>query len=1113
MNSTNTTRHMNKKSLIISILLIVGSKNFYFSQKKSSDKKESAKAEVKKHPYDNESTFSAFQWRALGPAVTSGRIIDIAVNPKDPTEYYIAAACGGVWKTNNNGITFNPIFDNEVSYSIGCLAIDPNNTNVIWVGTGENNNQRSVAYGDGVYKSEDGGKSWKKMGLDKSEHIGKIAIDPNNSDIVFVAAYGPLWSSGGERGIYKTTDGGKTWKQVLNVSEHTGFNEVIIDPNHSNILYAAAHQRRRHEWTYISGGPESALYKSTDGGNTWNKLSNGLPSGDVGRIGLTISPSNTDMIYAIIEGTEDSKGLYRSTDRGASWEKRSGWATAGNYYQEIVCHPSNPEIIYSLDTWAQISKDGGKSFSGLGEKNKHVDNHALYIDPINTSHMLMGCDGGLYETYDAAASWAYKANLPLTQFYRVWVDNSSPFYFVYGGTQDNNTLGGPSRTISATGITNADWYVTTGGDGFKTVVDPTDPNIVYSESQYGGLVRFDKRSGETVDIRPVEKSGEAANRFNWDAPLLISNFSNKRLYFASQKVFRSDDYGNTWKIISGDLSRGLDRNKLPVMGKVWSMDAVAKNQSTSIYGNIVSLAESPKNENLLYAGTDDGLIHITSDGSNWTKVSSFSGVPDRTLVQYITASQHDENVVYAAFNNLRMGDFKPYLMMSSDKGKTWTNISGNLPERGSVYCIVEDHINKNLLFCGTEFGIYMTLDGGKNWMKFNNGMPAASVRDIAIQKRENDLVIATFGRGFYVLDDYSPLQKMKKEDFDVAAKIFPAKDGLVFNPSYPYGHKGKSFQGASFFQTDNPPAGATFTLFIRDDYKTMKQKRKDAEKEKIKNNQPVYYPSADSIRMEDREEAPYFLLNISDETGNSVRQLKVSAKKGMNRVTWDGRHEVTSAVNFYSPDPDNPYSGSDMGPHAIPGKYKAQLILVENGISQNVGESITFNLKTLNNLTFPQNNKKDADDFNKQLAEFRRVVQACDAYRGELMNKIKYMKKAAEMRGGESNKILKDLRKAELALDDLEVQFNGDASLARREFETLPGLNGLVEGIVWGMWSTLQPSTNTWKEAFEKANGMFRPVYNTLYNLKKEIENYERQLELLKAPYTPGRQLPEWNGK
>ena len=1084
---------------------------FLFSQKKKTES--SAQKESVKHAFDTESTFSAFKWRGVGPAVTSGRISDIAVNPKNPFEYYIAGASSGVWKTTNNGVTFEPIFDGEGSYSIGCLAMDPNNTNVIWVGTGENNNQRSVAYGDGIYKSEDAGKSWKKMGLEKSEHIGRISIDPHNSDVVYVAAYGPLWSSGGERGIYKTTDGGKTWKQILQVSENTGFNDVLINPNHTNIIYAAAHQRRRHEWTYISGGPESAIYKSTDGGATWNKLSNGLPNGDVGRIGLAISPANTDIVYAIIEANENDKGFYRSTDRGASWEKQSSWSTAGNYYQEIICDPKNADKVYSMDTWAQVTNDGGKNFSGVGERNKHVDNHALYIDPNNTLHLLMGCDGGLYETFDGASTWQFKTNLPFTQFYRVSVDNDVPFYNIYGGTQDNNTLGGPSRTVSSSGIINTDWYVTTGGDGFKTVVDPTDPNIVYSESQYGGLVRFDKRSGETVDIRPVEKAGEAANRWNWDSPLLIGNYSNKRLYFASQRVYRSDDYGNTWKAISGDLSRGIDRNKLPVMGKVWSMDAVAKNQSTSIYGNIVSLAESPKKENLLYAGTDDGLIHVSSDGTNWTKISSFPGVPDQTLVQYITASQHDENVVYACFNNLRMGDFKPYILKSVDKGKTWTSIASNLPSRGSVYCIVEDHVNPNLLFCGTEFGMYMTLDGGKNWMKFMNGMPMTSVRDIAIQKRENDLVVATFGRGFYVMDDYSPLQKMKREELDQPAVIFPAKDGLVFNPSYPFGHKGKSFQGASFFQTDNPAIGVTFTFYVKEDAKTIKDLRKEREKEKIKNNQPVFYPSADSIRMEDREEAPYLLLVVTDEQGNTVRQMKQAAKKGMYRVTWDGRHELTSAVTFYQPNPDNPYEDADKGPMAIPGNYKIHLVKIQNGKAEKLTEPISFVLKTLNNRTFDIKDKKESDAFNQSLAEFRRVVQACDNYKGSLQEKIKYIQKAILMKGGDALKWMGEVRSIESELVILDEQFNGDRSMARREFETLPGLNGLVEGIVYGMWNSLQPATTTWKESFDRANELFRPMYNSLKMLESRVKILEKEMELLKAPYTPGRELPAWNVK
>jgi len=1067
--------------------------------------KSNVKKPDNKDPLTTASTYSALKFRSVGPALVSGRISDIVVNPAKKSQWYIAVASGGVWKTDNAGITFNPLFDAQSSFSIGCIAMDPNNTNVIWVGTGENNNQRSVAYGDGVYKSDDGGKSWNSMGLKNSEHIGKIAIDPTNSNIVYVAAYGPLWSAGGDRGIYKTTDGGKTWTQVLKVSDNTGFNEVHIDPNHPNIIYAAAHQRRRHEWTYISGGPESALYKSDDAGATWKKLTKGLPASDMGRIGLAISPINSDLLFAIVEGNDDDKGFYRSTDRGASWEKRSGWSTVGNYYQEIFADSKNADKIYSLDTWAQISVDGGKTFKGLGEKNKHVDNHALYIDPENTDHLIMGCDGGLYETWDGAKYWHFKSNLPVTQFYRVSVDNSSPFYYIYGGTQDNNSLGGPSRTISGSGILNSDWFITVGGDGFESVVDTKDPNIVYSQWQYGGLIRYDRKSGESLDIKPQEKDGEAPYRWNWDAPLIISNFNNTRLYFAANKIFRSDDRGNTWKAISGDLSMGIDRNKLPVMGKVWGMDAIAKNSSTSIYGNITALDESPKNENLLFAGTDDGLIQITEDnGKQWTKTEKFAGVPDRTLVQNILCSQHDEKTAYAVFNNHRNGDFKPYILKTTDKGLTWTNISSNLPERGSVYCVAEDHVNGNLLFAGTEFGVYFTLDGGASWMALKNGLPTICVRDIAIQKRENDLVLATFGRGFYVLDDYSILQHIKKEDLEEKAKIFPIKDALVFIESTPLGHKGKSNQGESFYTADNPPIGANILYWVKDDIKTIKEKRKEAEAEKIKNNLPVYYPSADSIRMEDLEEAAYLMLVISDENGNVVRKIKKSARKGLIKVNWNGRLDVTSPVSLSAANSDNPYDQADEGPLALPGNYTVQLVKVQNGSVEEMTSKTPFELVTLNNSTLPANKSK-LKAFNTDLSEFRRVVLATNEYRDNVRDRVKYIKAGIVQMSAVSEDVIKEVKEIELLLQVIDLALNGDRSLARREFETLSGLTGKVEGVVGNLWSTSAEQTGTFIEKLNECKASFKKTYNDARQLKQKIESLENKLESRKAPYTPGR--------
>ena len=1092
-----------KKSIITSCLLSFSI--LLFSQKKESKNEKP----IEKSSIADAATFSALRFRSVGPAVTSGRVGDIAVCTTNKSTYYVAAASSGVWKTVNNGITFEPVFDGQSSYSIGCIAIDPTNDNVLWVGTGENNNQRSVAYGDGIYKSEDGGKTWKNMGLKNSEHIGRIVVDPTNSNTVYVAAYGPLWSSGGERGIYKTIDGGKTWKQILFVSENTGFNEIWMDPRYSTVLYATAHQRRRHEWTYISGGPESALYKSTDAGQTWDKVTNGLPSGDVGRIGMCISPANPDIVYAILESDSDQKGFYKSSDRGASWSKQNSWSTAGNYYQEIVPDPKDPNKVYSLDTWCMVTTDGGKNFKPLGEKNKHVDNHALYIDPQNTEHLIMGCDGGLYESYDGAKTWDFKSNLPITQFYRVAVDQAKPFYNIYGGTQDNNSMGGPSRTLSASGITNADWFITVGGDGFESQIDPTDPNIVYSQWQYGGLIRFDRKSGEVLDIKPQEKEGEPAYRWNWDAPLLISKFSNQRLYFAANKIFRSDDRGNSWKVISPDLSRQLDRNKLPVMGKVWGMDAVAKNQSTSIYGNITAFSESPKNENILFAGTDDGLIQITGDGGkSWTKIEKFAGIPDRVLVQNILASQHDEKTVFAVFNNHRNGDFKPYVMKSSDGGKSWVSISSNLPERGSVYCIAEDHKNSNLLFAGTEFGLFFTIDGGKNWLSLKGGLPPTSVRDIAIQTRENDLVIATFGRGFYVLDDFSPLQNVKKEDLEKVAHLFPIKNGYVYVQSVPYGHKGKSFQGASFFNTENPPVGATFTYYVKDNYPTTKEKRKEQEKEKIKNNQPVHYPSADSIRLEDREESAYILFSILDLESNCIRKYKQPASKGMNRFTWDGRYAKTSPISFYSPNPDNPYESEDAGPLAIPGEYFVSAELMKDGNSTQLIEKTKFAIQSPVEPTIPVDKVKLAK-FSNELSNLRNTVLASESYRSEMVNRLKYVKEAVLQSQKIGTSLLKDINNLENKLAQIDLAFNGDGSLARREFETLPGINGIIEGIVGGLWSVTAQPTETYAEAMTKAKNKFKVVYASLKEAKKDLETIETKLDAAGAPYTPGR-FPEY---
>jgi len=1090
---------------LMSLLFFV-TVSFTALAQKRSGQKEAAK--TSDYPISS-STVSALRLREVGPAIASGRIADLAVNPTNFSEYYVAVASGGIWKTTNAGTTFTPIFDSQGSYSIGCVTLDPTNPSVVWVGTGENNNQRAVAYGDGVYKSEDGGRSWKNVGLKNSEHIGKIVVDPSNPDVVYVAAYGPVWSSGGDRGIYKTMDGGKTWRRILHVSEHTGFSEVHMDPRHSKILYATAHQRQRKVYTYIGGGPETAIYKSTDSGATWTKLSSGLPSGDLGRITMDISPVNPDVLYAMIEAREGG-GTFVSRDRGQSWQKQGSFFTSGNYYQKITCDPKDLHKVYAIDTYMQVSLDGGKTFRMLGERSKHVDNHVIWVNPKNTSHYLIGCDGGLYESFDMGQTWNFKPNLPITQFYKVATDNAFPFYHIHGGTQDNNSLGGPSRTTSANGIMNSDWYFTSTGDGFESQVDQSDPNIVYAQAQYGYLRRYDKKTGEYLPIQPQEKEGEPAYRWNWDAPLVISKYDNKRLYFAANRVFRTDDRGNTWKVISPDLSRQLDRNKMEVMGRVWSVDAVAKNQSTDIYGNITTLSESPLDEKMLYAGTDDGAVHVTTNGGeSWTSIALPAGVPSNAYVYHVLASQHQKNTVYAVFNQHRYGDFKPYIYKSTDAGKTWTALQGSLPERGSVYSVAEDHVNPNLLFVGTEFGLFTTIDGGTHWVQLKGGLPTIAVRDLEIQKRENDLVLATFGRGFYVLDDYTPLRHMKVEDLQQEAVIYPIKDALMFLPSMPLGVRGKGFQGESFYTSPNPPIGATFTYYLKDDIKTLKQKRKDREAELIRKNLPVYYPSVDSLRMEDQEEEPHILLTVTDEAGAVVRRLKAPAKKGMNRIVWDFRHESTGPVNFASFDEQFVFSQPDRGHMAIPGNYKVDISKYEGGTYTRLAEPVSFKAVPLAAGSFQVEDKKALAAFSSKMAEFRRVVAGTEQYRREQENKLRFLKAAVLKTATAPLELSRQIADLEKRLTAAGVALNGDATLSRREFETLPSINQRIGSINGALWASTVADPKSYEESYGIAEKQFRPIYAEVKTIGEDVKKLEATLEQYKAPYTPGR-LPEW---
>ena len=1094
--------------LVMLALLVPG---MVLAKKAKKDETPEAKAESPLRA----STFAGLGLREIGPGIASGRVGDLAVDPRNSKRYFVAVASGGVWKTENAGVTFEPVFDGEGSSSIGCVTLDPNDPFTVWVGTGENNSQRSVGYGDGVYKSVDGGKSWKHMGLKESEHIAKILVDPRDSKTVYVAAQGPLWSAGGDRGLYKTTDGGETWEAVLTVDQHTGVTDLAMDPRNPDVLYAATHQRRRRVWTLVNGGPGSGIHKSTDGGATWSELTNGLPTVEMGRIGLALAPSNPDVVYAIIEAQDDAGGFFRSTDRGASWSRQSDYvAGSPQYYQEIFVDPHDADRVYSMDTWMMVTEDGGATFDLVGEYHKHVDNHVLWIDPDDTDHLRAGCDGGIYQTWDRGATWDFLPNLPVTQFYKVETDNDVPFYNVYGGTQDNFTIGGPSRTKNQHGITNREWFIVLGGDGFEPQVDPENPDILYAQLQYGVLHRYDRKTGELIHIQPQEAPGDDPLRWNWDSALIISPHSHTRLYFAAQRVFRSDDRGNSWQPISDDLTRQLDRNQLEVMDKIWSVDAVAKNRSTSPYGNIVALTESPRVEGLVYAGTDDGLVQVLEPGSEtWRKIESFPGVPELAYVDHLEASLHDDGTVYAVFNDHKSGNFAPYALKSADRGVTWTSITGDLPERGSLYALVEDHEKPGLLFAGTEFGVFFTLDGGGRWIQLKGGLPTVAVRDIDIQRRENDLVLATFGRGFWVLDDYTPLRHVDAEKLDQEAMLFPVRDAWAYMEAFPLGLRGNAHQGDRFYAAKNPPFGAAFTYYLKESVETLAEQRKAAEKKADEAGDPIHQPSWDELRAEDREREAEVLLTVRDAEGNVVRRITGPAEAGFHRVSWDLRYPSPDPVNLEPWDWHNPFADPPRGPVAVPGGYTVSLALRTGGETRALADDQSFEVVPLGAATLPPADRAALTEFQRRTGRLSRAIQGALAVAGETEQRIELLRRAIDDTPGSKDKHQASLRSIELRLADLVIELQGDSTKGERAEPTPPSISGRVSGIIYGHWTSTSAPTKTQQDAYRFAAEAFGGVLDRLRTLvETDLAALEAELEAAGAPWTPGR-VPEWRAE
>ena len=1054
-------------------------------------------------------TFSGLELRGIGPALMSGRIADVALHPDDPSTWYVAVGSGGVWKTENSGTTWQSIFDGQDSYSIGCLRVDPNNPNTVWVGTGENVGGRHVGYGDGVYRSLDGGQSWKNMGLKESEHIGTILVDPRDSKVIYVASQGPLWSGGGERGLFKSIDGGETWEKILGGGEYTGVNEVVMDPSNPDILYAATHQRFRTVAALINGGPETAIHKSTDAGATWRKLESGLPKEDMGKIGLAISPQDPNVVYATIELAWRKGGFYRSEDGGESWEKRSDYLSGGtgpHYYQEIFASPHYFDRIYQMDVRLHVSYDGGMNFVPLGEKDKHGDNHAIAFHPDDSDYLIVGSDGGLYESWDHGKNWKFIGNLPLTQFYKVAVDYDEPYYNVYGGTQDNNTQGGPSRTDNIHGIRNSDWFITLFGDGHQPAVDPTNPDIVYSQWQQGNLVRFDRKLGEIVYIQPQPAKGDPAERWNWDSPILISPHDPARLYFASQRVWRSDDRGDSWTPISGDLSMGQDRITMPMMGRVWSVDAIWDLWAMSNFGNVTSLAESPLQEGLIYAGTDDGLIQVTDDGgANWRRVG-VPGIPEGSFVNDVKADLYDVDTVYAAFSNDKTGDFAPYLVKSTDRGRTWRSIAGDLPDRHLVWRVVQDHEKPELLFAGTEFGIFFTVNGGGQWIKLTGNAPTIPFRDLVIQKRENDLVGASFGRSFWILDDYTPLRSVTEQSLNTPATLFPVRDTWWYIPRRPLGGGEKANLGTAFFTAPNPPFGAVFTYYLKDELKTQKAVRQQQEKEMAKEGGDTPYPGWDALQEEAREEDPAIVLIVRDSAGNVVRRITGPTSSGFHRVAWDLRYPLPDAITSLEP------TESWMprfGPLSAPGSYTVTLAQRVAGEFTELSEPQSFEVKRLTEGTLPGASPEAVVAFSRELAETNRQAQGVNEILEATGERLKLIKHALLQSTVSDTTLDDEVRMLEQRLLDMrELAFGNEVQDTLGE--PVPHSIGrrLSAAATGTMMSTYGPTPNHQKTLAIAQEELAELKAGLAQLVDVDLPAFEAKLEAAGVPWTKGRAVP-----
>ncbi|MFM9905514.1 MAG: WD40/YVTN/BNR-like repeat-containing protein [Pyrinomonadaceae bacterium] len=892
-----------------------------------------------------QSALAGLRFREIGPATMGGRIDDIEVVPSDSRIIYVATAAGGILKSVNGGTSWSWLFDKEAVPSVGDIAITPSNPSIIWAGTGESNNRQSSSWGNGIYKSMDAGKTWKQMGLAATMHIARIVVHPTNPDIVYVAATGNLWGSSPDRGVYRTMDGGKSWQLVLKVNADTGATDIAIDPESPTILYAAMYQRRRTVFGFNGSGEGSALYKTNDGGDTWTKITKGMPYDtenaptprpdgllETGRNAIAVYPKDTNIVYALVEHANG--GVFRSNDKGETWTRQSNIDSNPRpmYFSQIRIDPNNDQRLWIAGVTMQYSDDGGKTWSGNFSRAPHADTHAIWIDPNDSNHLVMGNDGGINITYDRGKTWDYANTVPLGQFYEVGADNSMP-YKICGGLQDNNAWCGPSMSFNPRGITNDDWYTIGGGDGFYAQPDPNNPDIVYTESQDGNVLRRNVKTGESKSIRPREEEGEAFYRFQWNSPILISSYDSNTIYFPGNFVFKSTNRGDSWIKISPDLTTNVDRNGLAIMGKVPDKNTRSRHDGVQQYPTITSITESPVNKSVLWAGTDDGNLQVTRDSQTWKNVvDKIPGLPKGTYVSRVVASRENEGTAYATFDGHRMGDFKVYVYMTSDFGETWRSIASNLPQNNGVVSVIREHPrNTNLLFVGTEFGLFASYDRGANWSQIKQNLPTVPVDDILIHPRDNDLILGTHGRSIWVMDDITALEQMNQSVLDSKITLFDSRPTVMWRA-----WSNKPLTSDKAFLGQNPPNGAMINFYLKDalaDKETVAITIQDAAGATVRtinctrpNPQPTPNPQAGPGGPGGGGFGGF---------GGGAQQCNVT--KGINRYVWDLRSRPPGPqIPPGAGGPGGGFGGglANLGLRVEPGDYTVKIKLGDKEMSK-----------------------------------------------------------------------------------------------------------------------------------------------------------------------------------